>query len=257
MGHPRFLWIFLLALSLVSVSGRPEDTLRKIKDLGEKDFGHNFPRHGLNLLYWFSHEYITFDNNDNMQPAKDPKDGAFGFHYYGNKEHVLPSLDNNRKFAYYIVGNLFDDRKLPQNERLPYYVSDEFKSSKNLDSRDQNNKDRILVRRTPYGSIDQVYITQHYDFNTNHGSAYDRENTYAVGKELLKAIRNLTREKFLQPFPSRSRSHYAQCHSERGASQPQDSDECSHKFSDGNRQSSAGTLACLCCAVLGLLLGCF
>lgn len=257
MGHTRFLCIFLLALSLASVSGRPEDTLRKIKDLGDKDFGHNFPRHGLNLLYWFCREYITFDNNDNMQPAKDPKQGAFGFHYYGNKEDLLPSLYNQKGYAYYIVGNLFDDRNLPQGEKMPDYVSEEFGRSKNLDSRDQNNKDRIIVRRTPYGTIDRVYITQHYDYSSNRGSQYDPDNTYAVGTDLIKAVRNLTREKFLKPFAPRTRGHYALCHPERGSSPPKNSEECSHRFSDGSRQSPGSTLVCLCCAVLGLLIGCF
>ncbi|KAJ8272722.1 hypothetical protein GJAV_G00092650 [Gymnothorax javanicus] len=256
MGHQSFLCVFLLVLNLVSVSGRPEDILRKIRELGDKDFGHNYPRHGLNLLYWFSRDYITFDNNDNMQPAKDPKQGAFGFHYYGNKEDVLPSLRNQRGYSYYTVGNLFDDKNLPENEKLPYYVSDEFGSSKRLDSRDQNNKDRIIVRRTPYGSIDQVYITQHYDYNSNHGSAYDPKNTYGISKELIKAIRNLSREKFLEPFPTRKRTHYALCHPKRGSIQPENTEECSHKFSDKNEghQPSYNTLACLLCALLGLFL---
>ncbi|KAJ8397431.1 hypothetical protein AAFF_G00439800 [Aldrovandia affinis] len=256
MGHLSFLCGFLLVLSLVSVSGRPEDTLRKIPDLGEKDFGHNFPRHGLNLLYWFSRDYITFDNNNNMQPAQDPKEGAFGFHYYGNKEALLPSLRNLRGYTYYTVGNLFDGKDLPESQRLPDYVAEEFRSSKNLDSRDQNNKDRIIVRRTPFGSVDQVYITQHYDFNSGHGSAYDPDNTYGIGAGLLMEIRNLSREKFLQPFASRTRSHYAKCHPERGSSQPDPSDECSHKFSNGNRQPFQSALLCLCYAVLGLLVGC-
>ncbi|XP_061111267.1 uncharacterized protein LOC133137185 [Conger conger] len=256
MGHPSFPCIVLLALGLVSISGLPEDTLRKIKDLGDKDFGHNFPRHGLNLLYWFCSEYVTFDNNNNMQPAQDPENKAFGFHYYGNKENVLPSLRNQRDYAYYAVGNMFDDRNLPEGRKLPAYVTEEFGRSKNRDSRDQNNKDRIIVRRTPYGGLDRVYITQHYDFDSGHGSAYDPQHTYAVSADLIRAIGRLSRERFLEPFPPRTRGHYALCHPKKGSAPPRNSEECSHEFSDGGRRSPSATLVGLCCAVLGLLIGC-
>ncbi|KAG5841806.1 hypothetical protein ANANG_G00170860 [Anguilla anguilla] len=200
MGHTRFLCILLLALSLASVSGHPEDTLEEINDLVGNDFGHNFPRHGLNLLYWFSSEYITFDNNDNMQPATDPKQGVYGFHKYQNREDLLPSLCNQIGYDYYTVGNLLKNENLPQGERLPNYVLEEFRQSMTLNSRNQRNRDRIIVRRTPDGAIDLVYITQHHDINSDHGSEYDLNNTYRISKDLIKAVRNLMRESFLQHF---------------------------------------------------------
>ncbi|XP_036375359.1 uncharacterized protein LOC118771457 [Megalops cyprinoides] len=255
MGHLTFLCGVLLALSLVSVSGRPEDILKKIQDLEGKDFGHNYPRHGLNLLYWFAHEYITFDNNNNIQSKQDPKEGVFGFHYFGNKEAVFPSLRNQRGYNYYAVGNLFDSQNLPESQRLPDYVTEEFRSSKNLDSRDQNNRDRIVVRRTPYGSIDEVYVTQHYDFSAGHGSQYDPDNTFRISSDLLKDIRNLPRDKFLKPFPPRARTHYALCHPDRGSGQEVRSDECNHKFSKANCRPSLSSLMCLCCVVSWLLIG--
>uniref|UniRef100_A0A8C9RY79 Uncharacterized protein n=1 Tax=Scleropages formosus TaxID=113540 RepID=A0A8C9RY79_SCLFO len=173
-----------------------------------KYFGHNYPRHGLNLLYWFSREFISFDNNDNMQPKEDPKSEAYGFHYYGNKENILPSIRNLKNYSYYVVGNLYDNEDLPSDVRLPEYVTDEFLSSKKFDSNDQNNRDRIIVRRTPFGSIDQVYITQHYNYGSIYGSKYDQNNTYKIGTELLKQIRNMQREAFLKLFGPRSRNHY-------------------------------------------------
>ncbi|XP_035286665.1 uncharacterized protein LOC118234322 isoform X2 [Anguilla anguilla] len=210
MGHTRFLCILLLALSLASVSGRPEDTLEKIEDLVDKDFGRRFPRHGRNLLYWFCREYIKFDNNGKMQPTKDPEDGEFGFHYYGNREYLLPSLHNQRWYDYYVVGNL-NEENFPWGERLPNYVLEEFRRSMNLNSQDENNRDRIIVRITPDGAIDRVYITQHYDINSNRGSQYDPDNTYRISTDLIRAIRNIPREWFFLRLSQRTRVPYAVC----------------------------------------------
>ncbi|XP_064176050.1 uncharacterized protein LOC135246583 [Anguilla rostrata] len=203
MGDTRFLCIFLLAFSLASVSGCPEDTLEEINDLAGKDFGRRFPRHGRNLLYWFCREYITFDNNGNMQPAKDPEQGAFGFHYYGNIEHLLPSLYNQIGYDYYTVGNLLGSRNLPRDERLPNYVLVMFRQSTTRSPRSQRNRDRIIIRRTPYGAIDRVYITQHYHFSSGRGSRYDPNNTYRISTNLIRDIRNLPSQRSLQRLSRR------------------------------------------------------
>ncbi|KAL4623427.1 hypothetical protein GN956_G19213 [Arapaima gigas] len=257
MGFLCILTGFLLAVGPASVSTHPEDILRQISDLRGKDFGHNYPRHGLNLLYWFSHDFISFDNNNNMQAKKDPKSGAFGFHYYNNTENLLQPVDSLSHYSYYIVGNLFGNKNLHlEAEKLPDYVMAEYLSSNNLDSSDQNNRDRIIVRRDRFGSIDQVYITQHYNFDSSHRNKYDPNNTYSISPELLRDIGNMQREEFLKLFGTRTKSHYAMCHPDR---QEQTSNQnCDHTFSKGSRTSpllAPGTLVGMCCTAVWLILG--
>ncbi|KAK2909295.1 hypothetical protein Q8A67_005132 [Cirrhinus molitorella] len=70
-------------------------TLNELSQLKDTGFGQPRPRHGLNLLYWFAQDYITFSNGDivsNFQPQK----GDFGFHKYQNRveddddDHIVP-----------------------------------------------------------------------------------------------------------------------------------------------------------------------
>uniref|UniRef100_A0A3B3RHC2 Uncharacterized protein n=1 Tax=Paramormyrops kingsleyae TaxID=1676925 RepID=A0A3B3RHC2_9TELE len=168
------------------------------QDLGT-EFGSQYPRHGLSLLYWFCHEYISFDNNNEMKPNRDPQDGAYGFHYYGNNEDLLDSLSDHQGYAYYTVGNLLANVNSPDNERLPDYVFRYFRTSRYLYVWDQNNRDRIIVRRTPWGNIDRVYITQHYTRGTC-SSTYDPDNTFRISRELIEDIHSTPRNWYFQYF---------------------------------------------------------
>lgn len=86
-------------------------------------FGRPFPRHGLQLLFWFSNHCVTFDldvlkvsgerHRLPMKPDREmfhgsfrfsqmvsecePENGAYGFHRFGNLEELLPVLPKPKK----------------------------------------------------------------------------------------------------------------------------------------------------------------
>ncbi len=159
-------------------------TLNELSQLKQSGFGQPWPRHGLNLLYWFAKDYIYFSNGD-IVPRFRPKNGDFGFHEYHNsieddEDHIVP-LQN---LPYYEVGNL----NAPGADKLPDYVRANYSHS-NLDS----NKDRIIVRQDADGNFNRVYVTEHSDLKR-----FDSSRTNRVSQGLLQIIKNMSREQYLK-----------------------------------------------------------
>eukprot|EP00063_Salmo_salar_P011970 XP_013986805.1 PREDICTED: uncharacterized protein LOC106564862 [Salmo salar] len=162
-------------------------TLNEIGHLNSSGFGRPWPRHGLYLLYWFSHNYVIFDNNGDLLALFNPKRKEFGFHHFdnrlecdGNCYQLLP----NQNFPYYEVGNL---NTLGAGD-LPPYVRHNYKRH-----HDDSNMDRIIISLHPGMVLDKVYVTQHEDVRT-----FDRQNTYRISRGLVRLIRNLELEELLR-----------------------------------------------------------
>lgn len=159
-------------------------TLNELSQLKYYGYGQPLPRHGLNLLYWFAHDYIYFRNGQ-IASLYSPQDGDFGFHQYHNRiedddDHIVPLQD----LPYYEVGNL----NSPGANELPNYVRAEY----NQNNRDRN-KDRIIVRQDTNGNFNRVYVTEHSD-----PRRFDSSRTYRVSQGLLVIIKNMTREQYLK-----------------------------------------------------------
>ncbi|KAF4071269.1 hypothetical protein AMELA_G00271210 [Ameiurus melas] len=158
------------------------DELNHSSQLKRCGFGQPPPRHGLQLLLWFSKECLYFDRNDKMVPLCDPDAGDFGFHLFENRNRngfqLLPGIN----FPYYVVGNLNSDGA----DELPDYVTRAYTGSY-----DNSNKDRIIVS-LKNGYFDVVYITEHVDeWN------YDPNQTYRLNKNLIQFINRKNKTNFL------------------------------------------------------------
>ncbi|KAK9981507.1 hypothetical protein ABG768_001036 [Culter alburnus] len=159
-------------------------TLNELPQLRDSGFGQPWPRHGLNLLYWFTHDYIDFSNGGIVLNFR-PKNGEFGFHKYHNRiedeEHnIVPTPTQD--FPYYEVGNL----NYAGAGDLPNYVRG------NDHNIPDGNKDRIIVRLDANGRLNRVYVTEHSD-----PKRFDRNKTFRVSQGLLQIIKNMSREKYL------------------------------------------------------------
>ncbi|XP_062386705.1 uncharacterized protein LOC134075188 [Sardina pilchardus] len=187
MGRMWMFWIlYLLALSAQSTSGIR--TLNSTRDLADNNiaFGKTFPRHGLKLLYWLTHDLQCDQNNviqlrnleqqENMNLDSRP----YGFHMYCNREECLPPSLN----PYYTLGNL-NNLKFPHTIELPSYVRDDYDNNRN---NRLSNRDRVVVEVDTPSTEDTprrviaVYITEHYD----------QQNTYRLSPQLLREIRSIT-----------------------------------------------------------------
>ncbi|XP_056100947.1 uncharacterized protein LOC130079630 [Rhinichthys klamathensis goyatoka] len=161
------------------------ETLNELAQLRDSGFGRPWPRHGLNLLYWFANDCVSFGNDNIMLSECDPADGDFGFHYFENRydeygDQLLPDID----FPYYVVGNL----NSPGAEELPEYVSED-----NSTDQHTSNTDRIIVSLYDEEWFHRVYVTQHHD-----RSNYDPDATYRISRGLLMIIRRMCLNTFLE-----------------------------------------------------------
>ncbi len=78
---------------------------------------------------------------------------------------------------------------------LPYYVTENYTWHS-----DKSNKDRIIVSFEPrWRRFTNVYVTQHSD-QTN----FDQNRTYRISTDLLKDIKELSREEFHRGRTTRS-----------------------------------------------------
>nr|XP_033945772.1 uncharacterized protein LOC117451531 isoform X2 [Pseudochaenichthys georgianus]XP_033945773.1 uncharacterized protein LOC117451531 isoform X2 [Pseudochaenichthys georgianus] len=172
-----------LLLALTSVSA-VQKTLKSINALKRINFGQSVPKHSLLLLHWFANG-IDIDNNDIIQLTFDPNSGDYGSHHYGNFEGVLDPLPRGNQYQYLTIGNIHQRTSNP----LPAYVAHRVMDYEG------ENRDRIIVRvreqnqRRAYQTIDQVYITQHYETSENQGTPYDPDHTYSITTNLLRQIR--------------------------------------------------------------------
>ncbi|KAG5286115.1 hypothetical protein AALO_G00011100 [Alosa alosa] len=162
--------------------------LMEIEDLSRSRFGQpSPPRHGLQLLFWFAREYITFDNNNQIVMIYNPREGRFGFHRFQNRidnyqdGRLLPSQSS----PYYEVGNL---HSLGAND-LPLYVRKNF--THHIDG---SNSDRLIIGLDSNGKIYKVYVTQHEDLRN-----FSHDRTYRLSESLLYEIHNIAScETFLE-----------------------------------------------------------
>ncbi|XP_045898966.1 uncharacterized protein LOC123966925 isoform X2 [Micropterus dolomieu] len=195
-----------VALFLVLTSVSAVQRINSINDLKRINFGQSVPKHSLVLLHWFA-SVVDIDNNV-IWLTFDPNNEDYGSHHYGNFEELLDPLPWG--YRYYTVGNLYQDTLI----QLPSYVvrppDPEYVG---------RNRDRIIIRvreqNTRLRSIDQVYITQHYEPSENQGTPYDPTHTYQITTNLLRQIREFSvgeNQQTLTRLRNRFRSHADEFH---------------------------------------------
>ncbi|KAK2865541.1 hypothetical protein Q7C36_001597 [Tachysurus vachellii] len=183
MGTRGLLFCFVLCLVLFRIYSI--NVLENMKDLKEKtDFGKQYPRQGLELLCWLLSQG-KIDQNGKLRLNFNPAENVFSFHMYKNYEHSLPDLSNT-DFQYFSLGNLI------KGKDLPHYITKVFCNEKN---HPKSNIDRVLItiRKKVPTVVDEVFITQHHE-DRKQGSAYVKDLTYKIGKELLKEIAELCQD---------------------------------------------------------------
>ncbi|XP_065118379.1 uncharacterized protein [Paramisgurnus dabryanus] len=175
----------LLCLFLASVSAVGK--LKNIDDLKNVGYGKPFPRHGLQLLFWFAQQVDRADQNViHMNSDFNPK-GNFGFHEFKNYEEILPNI-SIRGVQYYSVGNLNykypDKHKYPEGKKLPCYVRKYYNKEKPL-----NNMDRLMISVNPNSpkTVYSVYITAHI----NNSGEFDHDATYEIDSSLINNIKRI------------------------------------------------------------------
>ncbi|XP_056103217.1 uncharacterized protein LOC130082385 [Rhinichthys klamathensis goyatoka] len=171
-----------------------KDTLNELSQLKQSGFGQPWPpRHGLNLLYWFAHEYIGFINYGEIVLRFKPKKGDFGFHKYHNRideEDPIVPIVPQENLLYYEVGNL----NFPGADDLPDYVRANYRRNNPIPD---SNKDRVIVRLDVNGSLNRVYVTEHSD-----PKSFDSSKTFRVSQGLLQIIKNMSRDQYLSQLSS-------------------------------------------------------
>ena len=173
-----FLVLFLSILPTESTIG----ILNSINDLKKIPFGQSVPKHSLVLLHWFANT-IGFDNNDLIELTFEPSNGDYGTHHYGNYEGVLDRLPPGQQ--YYTLGNInpmINDNGIS----LPSYVAGHVN---HLLGGEELNRARIIFSLLDQDTIDQVFITQHYEANQGQGTVYDPVHTYWISINLLRELR--------------------------------------------------------------------
>ncbi|XP_028981083.2 uncharacterized protein LOC105009578 [Esox lucius] len=180
MGREFVPFIFLMLLPVVLVWANPP-TLKTISELRNIEFGHRFPRHGLHLLYFITHQ-LVLDNNNVIIPYFVPGREDWGFHRYHNYEDVFPPLQDQNLQGYYSVGNL----NTQVSSSLPPFVTQSYHLA--LGSAERN-RDRVVVRTSPNRQfLEALYITQHYPLNDPRSNQYDPQNTWRISPALLREI---------------------------------------------------------------------
>ncbi|XP_049426498.1 uncharacterized protein LOC125885100 [Epinephelus fuscoguttatus] len=163
-----------------------------LEHLMNSGFGRPFPRHGLQLLFWFANQCVTCEPINFVVIMKlvsdcQPENGFFGFHQFGNVEELLPVLKKPKKrkgktkVVYYEVGNL-NTETYPASANLPAYVRE------NYGLYGDYNIDRIIIGyQVKTRVVETVYVTEH------DGVAFGRFNTdrtYEVSPELIQVLQN-------------------------------------------------------------------
>ncbi|XP_071390622.1 uncharacterized protein [Centroberyx affinis] len=183
--------VLLLALTTVSAVQK----LNTINDLKKINFGYSVPKHSLVLLHWFANT-VEIDNNDAILLTFEPNSGDYGTHHYGNYERLLDPLPQGHaryRYRYYTLGNLNQATSM----ELPSHVTERLH---NLMEYGERNRDRIIFRvrerntdnTAACPTIDQVYITQHYESSQRQGTQYDPANTYRITTNLIRQIREFS-----------------------------------------------------------------
>ncbi|XP_054882407.1 uncharacterized protein LOC129356890 isoform X2 [Poeciliopsis prolifica] len=166
--------------------------IHTLHHLDTSGFGRPFPRHGLQLLFWFSNHCVTFEPDNSGDVMKlvsgcQPENGAFGFHRFGNMEELLPVLlkpkknKSSRQLVYFVVGNL-STQSYPRSADLPPFVRE------NLGAGGVSNSDRIIISyQVKTRLVDKVYITEHEDAAAGR---FRSDGTHEVSSQLIRLLQN-------------------------------------------------------------------
>ncbi|KAK2815553.1 hypothetical protein Q5P01_026020 [Channa striata] len=166
-----------------------------LEHLRNSEYGRPFPRHGLQLLFWFANECVTCKTRRfvvimKLVPACQPERGSYGFHWFGNAEELLPVLtrprrsNNNRQAMYFEVGNL-NTESYPTSANLPTYVRENYGLDGNHSA---YNIDRIIISyQVRTRVLETVYITEH---DGAFSGRFSPNRTYEISSELIQALQN-------------------------------------------------------------------
>ncbi|XP_033976823.1 uncharacterized protein LOC117474906 isoform X1 [Trematomus bernacchii] len=167
--------------------------LCSLEQLRISEFGRPFPRHGLQLLFWFANHCVTCEVINFVLIMKlvsdcHPERGIYGFHLFGNMEELLPVLNRNckskRQVLYFAVGNLNTDT-YPGSANLPTYVRENYVCEGNIGD---INLDRIIVSyqlRTRV--VERVYVTEH---DRAAFGRFSTHGTFEIHPELIQALQS-------------------------------------------------------------------
>lgn len=177
---------FCVALPLYLISVSAVQKLDSISDLKKINYGQSVPKHSLILLHWFANTIIINDNGD-MRLTFELDRQDYGSHFYGNFEELLNPLPPG--YQYYTLGNLYQQTSV----EFPNYVVNPPREYMG------ENRDRIIIRvrrwntrQSVLQSIDEVYITQHYETSNQQGTDYDPAHTYQITTNLLRQLRQFS-----------------------------------------------------------------
>ncbi|XP_035516889.1 uncharacterized protein LOC118327581 [Morone saxatilis] len=164
-----------------------------VEHLMNSGFGRPFPRHGLQLLFWFSNHCVTCELINFVVIMKlvsdcQPEKGFYGFHLFGNIEELLPVLERRSKrkkqVAYFEIGNL-NTKTYPGAANLPTYVTENYGLDGN---RGNYNIDRIIISyQVRTRVVETVYVTEH-DGEASWRFSPDR--TFEISCELIRALQS-------------------------------------------------------------------
>ncbi|XP_043968979.1 uncharacterized protein LOC122828946 isoform X1 [Gambusia affinis] len=166
--------------------------IHTLDHLDTSGFGRPFPRHGLQLLFWFSNHCVTFEPDNSGDVMKlvsgcQPENGAYGFHRFGNMEELLPVLHkpkknkSSRQLLYFVVGNL-STQSYPQSADLPAFVRE------NLGADGVSNSDRIIISyQVKTRLVGKVYVTEHDDADVG---GFRSDGTHEVSSQLIRLLQN-------------------------------------------------------------------
>ncbi|XP_008297147.1 uncharacterized protein LOC103370026 [Stegastes partitus] len=166
--------------------------LCSLDQLMDSGFGRPFPRHGLQLLFWFANDCVTCEPVNVMKLASDcqPEKGFYGFHVFGNVEELLPVLrstkrrKNKRKVSYFEVGNL-NTETYPASADLPVYVRENYGLDGNYGD---HNSDRIIISYQARSRVvEAVYVTEHDD---NAFGRFRADRTFEISCSLIRVLQN-------------------------------------------------------------------
>lgn len=128
-----------------------------LEHLMNSGFGRPFPRHGLQLLFWFANHCVTCELINSVLVMK---------------------------MAYFEVGNL-NTETYPSSANLPTYVRENYEFNGNCVN---YNIDRIIISyQVRTRVVETVYVTEH---DTAVFGRFSPDRTHEISCELIQALQN-------------------------------------------------------------------
>ncbi|XP_051801784.1 uncharacterized protein LOC127533242 [Acanthochromis polyacanthus] len=163
--------------------------LSSLDQLVDSGFGRPFPRHGLQLLFWFANDCVTVESAGVMKLVSNcqPENSLFGFHVFRNVEELLPALKkrrNKKQVSYFEVGNL-NTETYPASADLPAYVRENYGLDGNYGD---DNSDRIIISyRARSRLVEAVYVTEHDD---DAFGRFRADRTFQIHCDLIRVLQD-------------------------------------------------------------------